>query len=39
MKAGCGFIHAAYGFGKIREEVPELTAFEKLPELLRAIIV
>jgi len=39
MKAGCGFIHAAYGFGKIREAVPELTAFEKLPELLRAIIV
>ncbi len=39
MKAGCGFIHAAYGFGKICEAVPELTAFEKLPELLRAIIV
>ena len=39
MKAGCGFIHAAYGFGKIREAVPELPAFNKLPELLRAIIV
>ena len=39
MKAGCGFIHAAYGFGKICEAVPELTAFKKLPELLRAIIV
>ena len=39
MKAGCGFIHAAYGFGKIKGAVPELTAFTKLPELLRAIIV
>ena len=39
MKAGCGFIHAAYGFGKIKEAVPELPGFNKLPELLRAIIV
>ena len=39
MKAGCGFIHAAYGFGKIKEAVPELPCFNKLPELLRAIIV
>lgn len=31
---GLGFIHAKYGFGKIDAEVPELIAFEKLPELL-----
>ena len=34
MKAGVGFIHAAYGFGTIRETVPELKRFSDLPELL-----
>lgn len=34
MKAGVGFIHAAYGFGTIRETVPELERFSDLPELL-----
>ena len=38
MKAGVGFIHSAYGFGNIREAVPELTEFCKLPELLEEII-
>ncbi len=34
MQAGYDFIHAVYGFGKIDHEVPELTEFRKLPELL-----
>ena len=29
-QAGIKFIHAAYGFGKIREEVPEIHSFEEL---------
>ena len=32
--AGCGFIHAAYGFGEIDHPVPELQKFSDLPELL-----
>ena len=38
VKAGVDFIHAAYGFGTIRETVPELTEFCRLPELLDRII-
>ncbi len=34
-KAGLPFIHAAYGFGTIQQEVPELQAFRDLPELLK----
>ena len=30
MKAGVRFIHAAYGFGSIRENVPEIHKFEDL---------
>lgn len=37
-KAGTGFIHAAYGFGTINEEVPELTEFCRLPALLESLI-
>ena len=37
MKAGVDFIHAAYGFGIIRETVPELTEFRQLPDLLKVI--
>lgn len=33
-KAGYEFIHAAYGFGTIKETVPELSEFSRLPELL-----
>ena len=33
MKAGLEFIHAAYGFGTINAEVPELERFSDLPEL------
>lgn len=32
MKAGVRFIHAAYGFGTIREKVPEIHKFEDLVE-------
>ncbi len=34
MKAGLDFIHAAYGFGTIKQTVPELERFSDLPELL-----
>ena len=37
MKAGQEFIHAAYGFGTIRQTVPELSEFRKLPELLESL--
>ena len=37
MKAGLEFIHAAYGFGTIRQTVPELSEFRKLPELLESL--
>lgn len=33
-EAGFDFIHAAYGFGSIDHEVPELMEFRQLPELL-----
>lgn len=36
-KAGTGFIHAAYGFGKIKQKVPELRQFSDLPELLETL--
>ncbi len=38
MKAGYEFIHAAYGFGRIEQSVPELERFRDLPELLAKII-
>ncbi len=34
MQAGIDFIHAAYGFGKIKQTVPELAKFSDLPELM-----
>lgn len=34
VEAGVGFIHAAYGFGEIEEEVPEIHCFEELPQML-----
>jgi phosphoglycolate phosphatase len=36
--AGVKFIHAAYGFGTINEEVPAIKAFEELPECVKNII-
>lgn len=35
--AGIGFIHAAYGFGEITEDVPRIEHFGELPEILREI--
>ena len=37
LAAGGKFIHAAYGFGTIREEVPELQDIRELPELLERL--
>lgn len=37
MKAGLDFIHAAYGFGTIKQSVPELKKFSDLPELMQTI--
>ena len=37
-EAGVGFIHAAYGFGTIRENVPELQEFWQLPGLMETIL-
>lgn len=36
-EAGLEFIHAAYGFGKIRQKVPKLRKFSELPELLETL--
>lgn len=33
LKAGVGFIHAAYGFGTIDAEVPEIHAFAELSDI------
>ena len=37
MQAGFDFIHAAYGFGTIDHEVPELERFSELPELMKKL--
>ncbi|SHM80603.1 HAD family hydrolase [Ruminococcus flavefaciens] len=37
MQAGIDFIHAAYGFGKIKQTVPKLAKFSELPELIEAL--
>ena len=37
-QAGVPFIHAAYGFGTIRQDVPELWQFHQLPELLGKLL-
>lgn len=36
-EAGAGFIHAAYGFGKIRETVPAIHCFSELPDLAEKV--
>lgn len=35
--AGTGFIHAAYGFGTIKQQVPELKQFKDLPALMKTL--
>lgn len=37
MEAGVKFIHAAYGFGTIAQEVPAIAAFGELPEVMKEI--
>ena len=37
VKAGSGFIHAAYGFGTIEQDVPKIEKFSDLPGLLEKI--
>lgn len=37
VKAGFDFIHASYGFGKIKENVPKLKTFADLPQLLESL--
>lgn len=37
-EAGIKFIHAAYGFGTIDEKVPEIKAFEELPEVVKTVL-
>ena len=37
MQAGFDFIHAAYGFGTVDADVPELAQFSDLPELLEKL--
>ncbi|MBR6967445.1 MAG: HAD family hydrolase [Ruminococcus sp.] len=37
MKAGIDFIHAAYGFGRIRQTVPKLKKFSDLPVLMKTL--
>lgn len=36
-KAGVQFIHAAYGFGTIREAVPKIHAISELPEIVKNV--
>ena len=33
VQAGAGFVHAAYGFGTIDADVPEISAFTELTEI------
>ncbi|MBQ2283481.1 MAG: HAD family hydrolase [Agathobacter sp.] len=37
MSAGLPFIHAAYGFGTIDQEVPAIHAFEELPAVAKQV--
>ena len=37
VQAGAEFIHAKYGFGTIKENVPELLKFSDLPELMEEL--
>lgn len=36
-KAGVAFIHAAYGFGTIDDEVPEIENLSQLPEVVEKV--
>ena len=36
-KAGVAFIHAAYGFGTIDDEVPEIEDLSQLPDVVEKV--
>ena len=38
MEAGLAFIHAAYGFGTIAQEVPRIACFKELPAAVKGLI-
>ncbi|HCJ07291.1 MAG: HAD family hydrolase [Lachnospiraceae bacterium] len=38
MQAGVEFIHAAYGFGTVDADVPEIAAFEELPKVVESVL-
>lgn len=37
MEAGLPFIHAAYGFGTINQEVPSISELKELPEVVKKV--
>ena len=37
-KAGVKFIHAAYGFGTIDDDVPAIHSFSELPEIVKRVL-
>lgn len=37
MEAGLDFIHAAYGFGSVNADVPKISSFSELPELVESL--
>ena len=37
-QAGVGFIHAAYGFGQVEDEVPSIRSLSELPEVLSSLL-
>lgn len=38
MRAGIDFVHAAYGFGTIKEPVEKITRFSELPEVVAGVL-
>lgn len=38
MQEGVEFIHAAYGFGTVDADVPEIAAFEELPKVVESVL-
>ena len=38
MQAGVEFIHAGYGFGTVDANVPEITAFAELSEVVKSVL-
>lgn len=38
MEAGIDFIHAAYGFGDINQQVPKINSLEELPKFVKYVL-